>query len=164
MYQLRIHEVDPNKRDAFHARFKDHAAPLMKKYGFTIIAMWESTTATDFEFAYILQWPDTQTMERQWRLFLADGEWIRIKKEMDNDIGEPIRRATSRTLEARPSTTRQSSGYGCPDVHASLHKPAVTWDKGPDTIAYVTPNSPNSTQLNFHSQLNPPSFSQHAMQ
>lgn len=100
MYQLRIYEVDPSKRDAFHARFKEHAARIMKKYGFAIAAMWESTTAANFEFVYILQWPDAETMERQWGLFLADEEWIRIKREMDNDIGEPVRRATSRTLEA----------------------------------------------------------------
>jgi hypothetical protein len=41
-----------------------------------------------------------ETMERQWKAFLADHEWIDIKKKMDIDIGEPVLKATGRVLEA----------------------------------------------------------------
>ena len=100
MYQLRIYEVNPEKRVAFHERFQNHAMRIMKKYGFKIVALWESVTASKLEFIYILNWPDMETMERQWKAFLADQEWIDIKKKMDLDIGEPVLKATGRVLEA----------------------------------------------------------------
>lgn len=99
MYQLRIYEVNPEKRGAFHDRFKNDAMRIMGKYGFNIVALWESVTASKLEFIYILEWPDAAMMERQWKAFLADQEWIDIKKEMDLDIGEPVLQATGRVLE-----------------------------------------------------------------
>ena len=74
----------------------------MARYGFEIAALWESTTVTDFELVYLLRWPDADTMERRWREFLADAEWIDIKRRMDEDIGEPVRKVTSRVLDALP--------------------------------------------------------------
>lgn len=100
MYQLRIYEVDPAKRAAFHDRFQNHAMRIMKQYGFNIGAIWEAVTDSTLEVLYILRWPDTETMERQWKAFLADQEWIDIKKKMDQEIGEPVLRATGRVLAA----------------------------------------------------------------
>lgn len=99
MYQLRIYEVNPEKRDAFHKRFENDAMRIMKKYNFNIIAMWESTSSSGLELIYLLEWPDSQTMETQWKTFLADQEWIAIKQKMDREIGEPVLKATSRTLD-----------------------------------------------------------------
>jgi beta-glucosidase len=102
LYQLRIYEVAADRREAFHARFRDHAMRIMARYGFEIAALWESTTVTDFELVYLPRWPDADTMERRWREFLADAEWIDIKRRMDEDIGEPVRKVTSRVLDALP--------------------------------------------------------------
>jgi hypothetical protein len=99
IYQLRIYEVSPDKKVAFHNRFKNHALRIMKKYGFDPVVLWESSSVVNFEFIYILKWPNIETMENQWKLFLADEEWINIKKKMDNEIGEPVVRVTSRVLD-----------------------------------------------------------------
>lgn len=99
MYQLRIYEVNPEKRTEFHDRFQHHAMRIMEKYGFKIVAIWESVTVSKLEFVYILQWSDIETMERQWKTFLADQEWINIKKKMDKEIGEPVLQVTGRVLE-----------------------------------------------------------------
>ena len=40
--QLRIYEIPEENRSAFNDRFRDHAARIMKRYGFNIRAMWES--------------------------------------------------------------------------------------------------------------------------
>lgn len=98
VYQLRIYEVSPDKRDVFHNRFKNHALRIMKRYGFEVIALWESSSVVNFEFIYMLKWPDAATMERQWRLFLEDNEWIEIKKKTASETGEPVLRATGRIL------------------------------------------------------------------
>nr|WP_320160386.1 NIPSNAP family protein [uncultured Methanoregula sp.] len=98
IYQLRIYEVSPEKRDIFHNRFKNHALMIMNRYGFNVIALWESTSVVNFEFIYLLKWPDEATMERQWKLFLEDEEWIAIKKQTVNETGEPVLRVTGRVL------------------------------------------------------------------
>lgn len=98
VYQLRIYEVSPEKRDIFHNRFKNHALRIMKRYDFEIIALWESVSVVNFEFIYLLKWPDIATMELQWKLFLADEEWKEIKKKTIDETGEPVIRVTSRLL------------------------------------------------------------------
>lgn len=99
VYQLRIYEVAPDLRDVFHRRFKNHALRIMQRYGFEMMAMWESTSVVDFEFACMLRWPDEETMERQWQLFLTDTEWIEIKIRTVSETGEPVQRVSSRVLD-----------------------------------------------------------------
>ena len=99
VFQLRIYEVSPDRRAQFHERFEKHALRIMRRYGFTPVALWESTSVSNFEFIYILQWPDIETMEHQWKLFLADPEWIEIKRKMAAEIGEPVQKVASRVLD-----------------------------------------------------------------
>ncbi len=40
IHQLRIYEIFERNKAAFHDRFRDHAARIMRSYGFDIIAMW----------------------------------------------------------------------------------------------------------------------------
>jgi hypothetical protein len=79
--QLRTYELLAATRDAFHERFRDHAARIMGTYGFRIVAAWESTTDGTVEFSYVLAWPDEATMGDRWAAFMADEEWARIKQE-----------------------------------------------------------------------------------
>lgn len=81
VYQLRIYELYPQTRAAFHDRFRDHAARIMRRHGFEIVAMWEAGTAEKPEFAYLLRWPDEARMKAAWSAFMADEEWARIKRE-----------------------------------------------------------------------------------
>jgi len=98
VYQLRIYEVSSDRKEVFHDRFKNHALQIMKRYDFEVVALWESSSVVNFEFIYILKWPDVATMERQWKLFLADDEWIAIKKKTVSETGEPVLKATGRLL------------------------------------------------------------------
>jgi hypothetical protein len=101
IHQLRIYEIDPTKRAAFHERFRDHAARLMESYGFRILAMWESDTDGRLEFIYLLEWPDQATLDRQWQQFMADESWSDIKDQVRAAIGgEPVLGVTSRVLRA----------------------------------------------------------------
>jgi len=110
--QLRIYEVDPARRDAFLRRFEEHAARIMReRYGFSIIAMWESTTGDKLEFVYLLQWPDRETLERQWAAFMADPEWERAKQEARAQAGgEPVLSVSGRVLEEVPFSPRILDG------------------------------------------------------
>jgi hypothetical protein len=96
--QLRLYEINRANRDAFHGRFQDHALRIMKRHGFKIIDMWESDTGEKLEFAYILSWPDKQTMDSRWKEFLADPEWIEIKKKTAEASGQFVREANGQPL------------------------------------------------------------------
>jgi hypothetical protein len=100
IFQLRIYEVLPDKRALFHERFEKHALRIMQRYDFKPVVLWESASVSNFEFIYILEWPSVEIMERQWKAFLADSEWMEIKRKMADEIGEPVQRVTSRVLES----------------------------------------------------------------
>jgi hypothetical protein len=99
LQQLRIYEVERNNRDPFHQRFQDHAVRIMKKYGFNIVDMWESDTGEKLQFIYVLDWPDKETMDRAWQAFLADSEWIDIKKRTAEAHGRLVVEAKGQPLE-----------------------------------------------------------------
>ena len=79
IHQLRIYEIFETNKAAFHARFRDHAARIMARHGFHIVAMWEAAAAGHTEFVYLLQWPDEATLKARWADFMADREWADIK-------------------------------------------------------------------------------------
>lgn len=72
IHQLRTYEIFEENKEAFHARFRDHAARIMDRHGFQIIAMWEAKTEKRTEFVYLLRWPDEQTKTAAWTSFMAD--------------------------------------------------------------------------------------------
>ena len=80
IHQLRIYEIFEHNKAAFHERFRDHAARIMKTYGFNILAMWETKTDQRTEFVYLLAWQDETTLRNAWMHFMADEEWKEIKR------------------------------------------------------------------------------------
>lgn len=98
VYQLRIYELYPQTRAAFHDRFRDHAARIMKRHGFDIVSMWETGTAEKPEFAYILRWADEARMKAGWIAFMADEEWARIKRETPAEHRPIVGAIQDRTL------------------------------------------------------------------
>ncbi len=100
LHQLRIYEIDPGKRVAFHQRFRDHATRIMASHGFSILAMWEAETHERLEFVYLLEWPDRAALERGWERFMADESWSRVKDDVRAAAGgEPVLSVSSRVLE-----------------------------------------------------------------
>lgn len=98
IYQMRIYEIFERSKDAFHTRFRDHAARIMKRYDFHIIAMWEAKSQERTEFVYIIRWPNEKTMERQWSQFISDPEWAAIKEESAQEHGEMVGRIEDRVM------------------------------------------------------------------
>lgn len=98
IHQLRIYEIFENNKQAFHDRFRDHAARIMAKYDFRIVAMWESKFDGGTEFVYLLEWPDTQTMEAQWAKFMADQDWSEIKRLTSKEHGRLVGDIEDRVL------------------------------------------------------------------
>jgi len=99
LQQLRIYEINRKTRDPFHERFRDHALRIMKKHGFNVIDLWESDTGEKLQLIYVLDWPDKDTMESAWKAFLADAEWIEIKKRSAERHGQLVHEAKGQSLE-----------------------------------------------------------------
>lgn len=97
--QLRIYEIFESNKDAFHARFRDHAARIMKSYGFDIAAMWEARTKNRTEFIYVLRWPDEATMRESWARFMQDAEWSRIKDSSAAEHGRMVGAIEERVVQ-----------------------------------------------------------------
>lgn len=107
IHQLRIYEIFEGNKPAFHARFRDHAARLMRTYGFDIVAMWETTTPRRTEFVYLLAWPDEETKTAAWTAFMADEEWGEIKRMTRAAHGDLVGEIEDRlliTVEYSPRT------------------------------------------------------------
>lgn len=97
--QLRIYEIFESNKNAFHARFRDHAARIMKTHGFDIAAMWEAKTTDRTEFIYILRWPDEATMRERWARFMQDAEWSAIKDRTSAEHGRLVGGIEERVMQ-----------------------------------------------------------------
>jgi heme-degrading monooxygenase HmoA len=98
IHQLRIYEIFEHNKAAFHDRFRDHAARIMRTYGFNFIAMWETQVNDRTEFVYLLSWPDEQTMRNAWSRFMADEEWKEIKRVTRDQYGDLVGSIEDRVL------------------------------------------------------------------
>jgi hypothetical protein len=103
--QLRIYEIFEHNKAAFHARFRDHAMRIMRRYGFHILSMWEARSGERTEFVYLLTWPDVTTKEAAWRDFLADEEWKEIKRVTAARHGDLVGEIEDRLLEPLTDST-----------------------------------------------------------
>lgn len=97
--QLRIYEIFDGNKEAFHARFRDHAARIMKTHGFDIAAMWEAKAKDRTEFVYVLRWPDEATMRERWARFMQDAEWSRIKDSSAAEHGRMVGAIEERVMQ-----------------------------------------------------------------
>jgi NIPSNAP protein len=98
VHQLRIYRIFDRNKAAFHARFRDHAMRIMRRYGSELLDMWETRDDGGPLFVYLLRWPDVEAKERAWTAFLADEEWKRIKRETAAAHGDLVGEIVDRTL------------------------------------------------------------------
>jgi hypothetical protein len=107
VHQLRIYQIFDGNKKAFHERFRDHAMRIMARHDFHIVATWESHFGERTEFIYLLEWPDGETMKNQWAKFMADKEWIDIKKKTGEVNGPLVGEIQDRTLEPTDYSPRR---------------------------------------------------------
>jgi hypothetical protein len=98
IYELRTYEIPNNVRNAFHERFEQHALPLMKQHGITVIGCWDEVIGEMQNFCYIIQWKNLADREATWPKFNNDADWSRIKKESAAKHGEMVRKTHNRIL------------------------------------------------------------------
>lgn len=82
----------------------------MRRYGFDIVAMWESSLPEGPRFVYLLNWPDIQTKEDAWRAFLADQEWKDIKRVTGAEHGDLVGEIQDHSLVPTPYSPARAVG------------------------------------------------------
>ena len=102
IHQLRVYEIFEGNKAAFHDRFRDHAARIMERHGFRILAIWEASDEDRTEFVYLLEWPDAEAMAEGWRRLAADEEWSEVKRETAAVHGPLVGEIDERVLHAVP--------------------------------------------------------------
>jgi hypothetical protein len=85
------------------------AAPIMQRYGFDIVFASQSRDTGHEEFVYLLRWKNRDTQVSAWKSFLADPEWIRIKKATAAKWGDLVDDVQDRSLDMLPYTPKPSS-------------------------------------------------------
>lgn len=108
VYQLRIYKLHPGNEVHFHDRFRDQCMPIMKRYGFDIVFTSQSGPSGHAEFVYLLRWKDRTTQTAAWKAFLADAEWIAIKKSTSAKFGDLVDDVQDRSLDMLPYTPAPS--------------------------------------------------------
>ena len=78
IYELRIYDVVPNRREALYDRFRQGALALLEKHGFRMLDMWEPTDGVE-KLVYLLEWNDENERAACWRSFRNDPEWRDLK-------------------------------------------------------------------------------------
>jgi len=99
VYQLRIYKLHPDNEAHFHDRFRDQCMPIMKRYGFDIVFTSQSGPSGHAEFVYLLRWKNRATQISAWKAFLADPEWIAIKKSSSAEFGDLVDEVQDRSLD-----------------------------------------------------------------
>ena len=108
VYELRIYKLNPANKVHFHDRFRDQCIPTMKRYGFDIVFTSETTSMGAPEFVYLLRWPSNEARTRAWKAFLADLEWVAIKKSTAGKYGDLVENVQDRQLQLTPYTPSPS--------------------------------------------------------
>ena len=99
IHELRIYEIFEHNGDAFHARFRDHARPIMERHGFRFLALWESSSDGRKELVYLLEWPDEKAMREGWARLRENEEWAEIKRATAARHGELVGEIEDRVLQ-----------------------------------------------------------------
>jgi hypothetical protein len=71
---------------------------MQTRYGFRIVAMWETKFGDRTEFAYLLEWPNETTKTAAWSAFMADTEWSEIKRVTHAEHGLMVGQIEDRLL------------------------------------------------------------------
>lgn len=85
-YELRTYTTVPGRLPHLHARFRDHAIPLLQKYGMRLVGFWVPVDK-DNTLVYLVEHKSREAAQKSWTDFRADPEWIAAKKASEDAAG-----------------------------------------------------------------------------
>jgi hypothetical protein len=103
IYELREYSAVPGRMPALIRRFNEHALKGLAKHGMDVvfISMTDFGTNTMNEVVYVIRHDSYDDLERKWKSFLSDPEWVEAKKQSEVD-GPLVASLARRILTTSP--------------------------------------------------------------
>jgi len=97
VYELRTYTTLPGRLPALNKRFADHTIRIFAKHGMTSVTYWIPTdnARKDNTLIYVLSHTSQEAAEKNWKEFLTDPEWIKVRDASEAD-GKILARAPDR--------------------------------------------------------------------
>lgn len=105
VYELRVYHCNPGKRDALHARFRDHTLKLFEKHGMTNIGYFVPIDDSDGgrdTLIYLLAHKSRDAAKSSWASFGADPAWKKAKSDSEKDGTPLVKMVESTYLDGTP--------------------------------------------------------------
>jgi len=85
VFELRTYTAHPGKLAAVNARFRNHTAKLLAKYGMTNIGYWtpQDPPLGENTLIYVLAHVDREAAKKSWDAFRKDPDWIKARTESE---------------------------------------------------------------------------------
>ena len=87
VYELRTYTTLPGRLPALHKRFAEHTMKLFEKHGIRSEMYWVpiDDARKDNTLVYFVSHESMEALERNWKAFYADPEWIRVRDASEAD-------------------------------------------------------------------------------
>jgi hypothetical protein len=87
VYELRTYTTLPGRLPALHKRFAEHTMKLFVKHGIRSEMYWVpiDDARKDNTLIYIVSHESMEALERNWKAFFADPEWIKARDASEAD-------------------------------------------------------------------------------
>ncbi|HSR13981.1 MAG TPA: NIPSNAP family protein [Thermodesulfobacteriota bacterium] len=84
VYELRTYTVLPGRLPALHKRFAEHTMKLFEKHGIRSELYWVPVDKEN-TLIYFVSHESMEALDRNWKAFYADPEWIRARDASEAD-------------------------------------------------------------------------------
>jgi hypothetical protein len=78
LFEMRTYHIAPGQIEEVHQRFRQHANPLFKKHGITVIGHWvpvNPQNQPEERLIVVLAFPNRQAREAAWKTLVNDPQW-----------------------------------------------------------------------------------------
>jgi hypothetical protein len=87
IYEMRTYTTNEGKLEALNARFRNHTTRIFARHNIKSVGYWvpsEGPLSTT-TLIYILEHPSREEAAKNWKAFMADPEWQKVRAESEKD-------------------------------------------------------------------------------
>jgi hypothetical protein len=87
IYELRTYTTLPGRLAALNKRFADHTIRIFARHGMRSEMYWTPTSDAlkDTTLIYLISHDNQESVEKNWKEFQADPEWIKVRDASEAD-------------------------------------------------------------------------------
>ncbi len=97
IYEFRTYHILPGKMVEYCKVFGEMVMPVLKKLGFNVIGVWQTTIGESDEFTYILGFNDLADREAKWKALATEPDMVPYRQQPTR-----VARHSSKILTPQP--------------------------------------------------------------